>query len=192
MLALILGVCRKVLRKENELLVRVGRLERYRRQDLLQTRERDQREQRGLLFESSAVLSCLPAREDEQLLTLDTFLDGKRNFQKAKNAFMSIGGHDVQSCTPLIMRKMISTDLALNYNYSGTRGKVAFQVYGNIIWLIRSVIRVRQVGATDEEIDRHLSRWLAQALRRTKTKAYDKEGGNGQTEENINQEEEEI
>ncbi|XP_054723120.1 uncharacterized protein LOC129233080 [Uloborus diversus] len=116
----------------------------------------------------SLPVSCpsLPCQEPENLAELETVLQDEALFHEICNFLSCIGGSSVKDTTRRILSKLISSHLALKYNWKGTRGvKLGFSSFEQTNKLIFGAVRNNLACsmATEVEVQTVIKRWLMYA-----------------------------
>ncbi|XP_038565347.1 vacuolar protein sorting-associated protein VTA1 homolog isoform X2 [Micropterus salmoides] len=106
--------------------------------------------------------NLLPVKDVSSLQNLEEQLQSIPDLQKQLvNTLALKGGTDIRECVWRIMHAMITNSLAKNINMRGINGKIGFQRLQIRDVVIAAVRRNRLTsGATDQEIDSTIKRWL--------------------------------
>ncbi|XP_030764845.1 uncharacterized protein LOC115889070 [Sitophilus oryzae] len=110
----------------------------------------------------------LPIKNQALLESIEQHLEDEKNIELLAQRLYLCGGDNTHKSVFLLMKKLFSRDLAMLYSGSGKKGKLSFQKLSCYKAVIKAV-RKRFPGATDADINKSISLYLAGAA--------DREGG---------------
>ncbi|CAG7819855.1 unnamed protein product, partial [Allacma fusca] len=106
------------------------------------------------------LLSQLPLNDIKGLDNLHLWMKKEINSNILRNYLGSIGGTDVGNVTRNILMKLISRQFALEINYKGRNGKIAFEscyLRDLIIECVRDSLKLR---VKEVEVSKQLKNWF--------------------------------
>ncbi|XP_031328859.1 uncharacterized protein LOC116174854 isoform X3 [Photinus pyralis] len=103
-----------------------------------------------------------PLGSHEELDNFEKELEGETYFKKMVSEFTTIGGHDVQSLTVNILKKLLSNKVAVEYSLQGKKKK---KIFKNLLsyQMIISAVRYHKSCATEVDISGCIATWLSQS-----------------------------
>ncbi|KAK9688602.1 protein of unknown function (DUF4806) [Popillia japonica] len=110
----------------------------------------------------------LPISNEEELQRVELTCSIREGNEDLAHIMSLAGGDSVNEAVNLMLRKLLTKDISMEYSLKGRQNKRAFYKL-RIYKILTDAVRVRVKSATDADIHKHVGRWLAVA--------GDREGG---------------
>ncbi|CAG7722908.1 unnamed protein product [Allacma fusca] len=117
--------------------------------------------------------SCpeLPLQDLTSVECFDKYLHVETNLTNLVPFLSKTGGSGEKDCTELIMKKVMSAELASRFNWAGivrknVKPKIGFKKFEAILRLVKTTVHAMDKGATDKGIEGCMIYWLKHAKRR--------------------------
>ncbi|XP_030757753.1 uncharacterized protein LOC115883523 [Sitophilus oryzae] len=114
---------------------------------------------------SKPFMSC---KTKEELVKLEESLDDEGVFQSTCVVFQAVGGKDIIDTTRRILSKLLSAELANQYNWTGRNSKQQFSKFHNILKILLAAVRRNPLSrnATAKDIEQVTKHYLRNSFDR--------------------------